>query len=49
MPLSYDKNKIHIQKWKEKNYERYKELDRKHHRKTYQWKKIKTEFLLILL
>lgn len=49
MPVSYAKNKIHIQKWRENNREAYRELDRKHHRKSYQWKKIKMEFLAILL
>ena len=47
--VSYIKNKIHIDNWRNKNREKYKELDRKHHKKNYQWKKIKHQFLRILL
>ena len=49
MPLSYAKNKAHILNWRAKNRERHQELDRIQHKRSYHWKKIKTEFLLILI
>jgi hypothetical protein len=49
MPLSYAQNKKHILKWRENNKDKYREIDRIQHRKIYHWKKIKTEFLSILI
>jgi hypothetical protein len=37
MGLSYEKNKIHIYKWRENNKEKKKELDRKHQMNRYNW------------
>ena len=39
MPLSYDKNKIHILKWKENNLDRSREIDRECKYRTYHLKK----------
>jgi hypothetical protein len=46
---TYEQNKKHIYKWREQNREKKKELDKKHQRKKYCWKQIKTEFLHILI
>lgn len=46
---SYAQNKQHIMKWREHNYERKKELDRIHQNRRNIWKKIKIEFLQILI
>jgi hypothetical protein len=49
MPTSYAKNKIHIQKWREKNPEKNREINRKNQLKYDRWKKVKMDFLRILL
>jgi hypothetical protein len=45
MPLAYSQNKIHIYNWRAKNKEHYNALQKKYQT----WKKIKFEFLSILL
>ena len=49
MPPTYEQNKKHIYKWREANTDRKKELDNKHQKKRYRWKKISIEFLCILI
>lgn len=49
MPLSYLQNKSHIYKWREQNIDKYRSYDALRKRKCYAWKKIKIEFLHILL
>lgn len=49
MPLAYTKNKQHIDNWRTNHIEKKRELDRKHQKRYYEWNKIKTIFLNILL
>lgn len=49
MPTTYSKNKAHIYKWRQNNNEKYKENCKIHQRKYQIWKKIKMDFLNILL
>jgi hypothetical protein len=49
MPLAYSQNKIHIYNWRAKNKERYNALNKIHVKKYQTWRKIKFEFLSILL
>lgn len=49
MPYPYEKNKVHIYKWRQNNHEAYNKLCRKHQQKYNIWIKIKKEFLNILL
>lgn len=46
---SYQQNKIHIYKWCENNIERSRQIKRKWKQRNDAWKKIKIEFLSILL
>ena len=46
---TYEQNKKHIYKWREQNRDKKRELDKKHKRKQYCWRQIKTEFLHILI
>lgn len=45
MPPTYQQNKEHIYKWREKNRDKYRKIAAK----TERWKKAKKEFLNILL
>jgi hypothetical protein len=49
MPLIYAKNKVHIDNWRKNNADKKKELDNKHHKRYYCWKKIQKIYLNILL
>ena len=51
MPLTYAKNKKHIYAWREKaeNRDKYLAVKRNWQRKSYEWIKIKTIFLNIML
>jgi hypothetical protein len=49
MPLPYYQNKIHIQNWREKNYDKMILINRKSSSKYYAWKRISTQFLNILI
>jgi hypothetical protein len=49
MPPSYKQNKMHIYKWREKNNERLKEINRMSKRKYNLWNREKLKFLQILL
>jgi hypothetical protein len=49
MPLTYSKNKQHIYNWRMNHIDHYHALNRIHQRKYQTWKKIKFEFLSILL
>lgn len=46
---SYQQNKIHIYKWRENNIVRNRQINCKYKKKYDAWKKIKFEFLSILL
>ena len=49
MGTTYIKNKEHIYKWREHNMDKHREASKKHQCKYRIWKKIKQEFLNILL
>jgi inactivated superfamily I helicase len=49
MAVSYEKNKKHIMKWRENNPTKWRELNNAQKRKSFHWKKIKLEFLNILI
>jgi hypothetical protein len=49
MPLPYNKNKIHIYNWREKNKEKYYSVTSNYNEKYYNWKKISKIFMNILL
>jgi hypothetical protein len=49
MPLTYQKNKAHIYKYRVKNYARVLEINRKSKQKHDMWKKIQKVFFNILL
>lgn len=49
MPTTYSKNKSHIYKWRQNNSDKYKECCKVNQKKYQCWKKIKMEFLNILL
>jgi len=49
MTKLYQKCKKGIYNWREKNVDKYKEQNRKDNRRHYNWKKIKQEFLNILI
>ncbi len=49
MPLSYPKNKKHIDKWIANNHDKWNELCRQNQRKYDGWKRIQKVYLAILL
>jgi len=49
MPLPYSQNKKHIYKWRESNLTKLREINRISKAKCDRWKKVKKEFLLILI
>ena len=49
MSPTYKQNKIHIYKWREHNINHYREYDAIYKKRAYAWKKIKMEFLAILI
>lgn len=49
MPPTYAQNKIHIYKWRESNKDAYRAIVCKSQKKYLAWKKIKFEFLSILI
>ncbi len=49
MPLSYEKNKKHILKWRLANIDKFREINKKSKRKRDAWKRIQKEFFQILL
>lgn len=49
MGQCYTLNKNHILKWREKNIDKWRELNKIQARRFYTWKKIKTEFFNILI
>ena len=49
MPLSYEKNKKHIYKWRETHKEIHKNKQKLYQRRYDAWMKIKKEFLKILI
>jgi hypothetical protein len=46
---TYEQNKASILRWRAKNKESHSEMHRRHSLKSYRWKKIRFEFLAILL
>jgi hypothetical protein len=49
MPMTYQQNKKHIMKWRENNPDEWRKSNQKTRMKCYHWKKIKMEFLNILI
>lgn len=49
MPTTYQKNKQHIYKWRQDNYEKMKSINRKSAHKYYVWKKVSVIYLNILI
>jgi endonuclease YncB( thermonuclease family) len=49
MPVSYQKNKAHIYKWREGNIDALRAVNRKSERKRQAWKREAKTFLNILL
>jgi hypothetical protein len=49
MAMTYQQNKKHIMKWRENNPTRWRELNTAQKKRSYHWKKIKLEFLNILI
>ena len=48
-PPTYAQNKIHIMKWREKNIKKHLNVCRESMRKLRLWRKVKVEFLCILI
>jgi hypothetical protein len=49
MPPTYKQNKEHIYKWRANNMDKIREIDNRRKKRAYYWKKIRLEFLQILI